>query len=71
MTNPFDNNDGVFLVLANHEDQHCIWPSFADVPDGWAVVHGEASREEALAYVEEHWTDMRPLSLREQAGLPG
>lgn len=65
MTNPFDDQEGTFLVLVNDEDQHSLWPQFADVPDGWTVVHGPAGRDECLAYVEEHWTDMRPRSLRE------
>lgn len=65
MTNPFDDPDGTFLVLVNDEDQHSLWPEFAEVPDGWTVVHGPAGREECIGYVNEHWTDMRPRSLRE------
>lgn len=65
MTNPFEDPAGTFLVLVNDEDQHSLWPQFAEVPDGWAVVHGPAVREECLGYVTEHWTDMRPRSVRE------
>jgi MbtH protein len=64
-TNPFDDEAGTFLVVVNDEDQHSLWPAFADVPAGWRKVFGEASRAECLAYVEEHWTDIRPKSLRE------
>ena len=32
--NPFDDENGTFLVLANDEGQHCVWPEFAAVPDG-------------------------------------
>ena len=64
MSNPFDDPQGRFLVLVNAEEQHSLWPSFAEVPAGWTAVFGEASREECLSYVEEHWTDLRPLSLR-------
>ena len=64
-TNPFDDEAGTFLVVVNDEDQHSLWPAFADVPAGWRKVFGEASRPECLAYVEEHWTDIRPKSLRE------
>lgn len=63
MTNPFENPDGRYLVLVNDEGQHSLWPSFAEVPAGWTVAHGEDTRETCLAYVEEHWTDMRPTSL--------
>ena len=63
MINPFDDPEGRYLVLVNDEGQHSLWPSFADVPDGWQVVHGEADLQPSLDYIEEHWTDMRPASL--------
>jgi uncharacterized protein YbdZ (MbtH family) len=61
--NPFDDESGSFLVLVNAEKQHSLWPSFADVPAGWGVVHGPADRQPCLDYIEENWTDMRPASL--------
>lgn len=64
-TNPFDDENGTFYVLVNDEDQHSLWPTFADVPAGWKVVFGEGNRADCLAYVEENWADMRPRSLRE------
>ena len=64
-TNPFDDENGTFVVLVNDEDQHSLWPTFADVPAGWRNVFGEAGRAKCLADVEEHWTDMRPKSLRQ------
>lgn len=63
MSNPFDDESGAFLVLANHEGQHCLWPAFAEVPAGWDVVKPEGSRQEALDYIERTWTDLRPKSL--------
>ncbi|MCS7477863.1 MbtH family protein [Umezawaea endophytica] len=68
MSNPFDNEDGSFFVLVNEEGQHSLWPTFAEVPGGWTRVHGEATRQECLAYVEEHWTDLRPKSLVQEIG---
>ena len=64
-TNPFDDEDGRFFVLVNDEDQHSLWPTFSDVPQGWKVVFGEDTRAACLEYVEKNWTDMRPRSLRE------
>jgi uncharacterized protein YbdZ (MbtH family) len=69
MSNPFDNEDGSFFVLVNEEGQHSLWPTFAEVPGGWTRVHGEATRQECLAYVEENWTDLRPKSLVEEIGV--
>jgi MbtH protein len=63
MTNPFDNADGRFLALVNDEGQYSLWPTFVAVPDGWTVAHPESDRETCLAYIEEHWKDMRPKSL--------
>lgn len=61
--NPFENPDGTYLVLINDEDQHSLWPSFAEVPAGWTVALPETDRQSALDYVEVNWTDMRPKSL--------
>ena len=65
MTNPFDDAEGTFLVMVNDEDQHSLWPEFAQVPEGWTPVYGPVPRDEALEYVDIHWTDLRPRSLRE------
>jgi uncharacterized protein YbdZ (MbtH family) len=67
MSNPFDDENGTFLVLVNHEDQYSLWPTFAEVPAGWTVALEESTRGAALSYVESQWTDMRPRSLREFA----
>lgn len=63
MTNPFEDENGTFLVLVNAENQHSLWPSTVDVPAGWTTVHGEDTRAACLEYVEQHWTDLRPASL--------
>jgi uncharacterized protein YbdZ (MbtH family) len=65
MTNPFEDEDGIFHVLVNDEGQHSLWPAFVQVPDGWKVVHKSDTRAACLAYVEKTWTDMRPSSLIE------
>lgn len=63
--NPFDDDEGRFFVLVNDEDQHSLWPTFAEIPSGWRVAFGEAGRQECLDYVETHWTDLRPKSLQD------
>ncbi|MER5730204.1 MbtH family protein [Streptomyces sp. NPDC002138] len=64
MTNPFENNDGAYLVLVNEEDQHSLWPDSLTVPAGWSVARAGDSREACLEYVERTWTDMRPKASR-------
>ncbi|WP_024877506.1 MbtH family protein [Saccharomonospora piscinae] len=65
MSNPFEDENGVYHVLVNDEGQHSLWPSFVEVPAGWREVLSEKSRQECLDYIEENWTDMRPNSLIE------
>ncbi|TWJ15374.1 MbtH protein [Stackebrandtia albiflava] len=62
MTNPFDDTARPFLVLVNDEGQHSLWPEDIEVPAGWRVSH-RGDRGECLAFVERHWTDMRPAGL--------
>ncbi|WP_067903476.1 MbtH family protein [Nocardia vaccinii] len=63
-TNPFDDENGRFYVLINDEEQHCLWPSFAEIPDGWRGAFGADSRSACLEYIAKTWTDIRPKSLR-------
>ncbi|MCP2164336.1 MbtH family protein [Goodfellowiella coeruleoviolacea] len=64
-TNPFEDPDGTYLVLVNHEGQYSLWPAFADVPPGWTVSLADADRQTALDHITANWTDMRPKSLVE------
>ncbi|HEX5543456.1 MAG TPA: MbtH family protein [Micromonospora sp.] len=63
MANPFDDVDGIFLVLVNDENQHSLWLAAITVPQGWRTAHGPDTRSACLEYVETHWTDLRPASL--------
>lgn len=63
MTNPFEDEDGTYLILVNAEHQHSLWPARIAVPAGWRVVFGEETRQACLDYVERSWTDLRPASL--------
>jgi MbtH protein len=60
------NDDTIYLVVVNHEEQYSIWPKWKkELPLGWKAVGKEGSKKECLAHIEEVWTDMRPLSLRQ------
>jgi MbtH protein len=59
-------DDTSLKVLVNHEEQYSLWPDFLDVPAGWKDTGVAGTKDECLAYVDEVWTDMRPLSLRKQ-----
>jgi MbtH protein len=70
-SNPFDDPDGTFHVLVNDEGQHSLWPTFVPVPLGWQVALSAATRQDCLDHIEEHWTDLRPRSLRRSPAQAG
>ena len=59
-----ENEEEIFTVVVNHEEQYSIWPSYKEIPAGWRSAGKTGPKQECLDYVEEVWTDMRPLSLR-------
>ncbi|NEB82361.1 MbtH family NRPS accessory protein [Streptomyces sp. SID14478] len=59
-TNRFEHH----VVVINEEEQYSIWPEGKAIPAGWRAVGEPAPKEQCLEYIETHWTDMRPLSLR-------
>ena len=61
-----DWKDGDLKVVINHEDQYSIWPVDSENPAGWRDAGKTGKKAECLEYIEEHWIDMRPLSLRKQ-----
>ncbi len=61
-----DDDDREYRVVVNHEEQYSIWPVDREVPLGWKDVGKQGTRQECLDYIEEVWTDMRPLSLRKK-----
>ncbi|WP_044617209.1 MbtH family protein [Gynuella sunshinyii] len=63
-TNPFDDDSLSFFVLLNDQEQYSLWPAFAAIPEGWRTACGPESRSHCLQYIESHWQDIRPLSLR-------
>jgi MbtH protein len=63
MTNIFEDEQGTFLALINQEGQYSLWPTSLEVPPGWSVAKSTGTRSECLAWIEAHWTDMRPKSL--------
>lgn len=69
MPNPFENEDALFHVLCNSEQQFSLWPVFAELPAGWEQRYGPASRAECVEFVERNWTDIRPRSVRERAAV--
>jgi MbtH protein len=57
-----------YIVLVNDEEQYSLWLKGKAIPLGWRAVDKEGSIAECSKYVDEVWTDMRPLSLRRKMG---
>ena len=53
-----------FKVLMNDEEQYSIWPEQKAVPAGWHDKGFAGTKAEVTQYIDQHWTDMRPASLR-------
>lgn len=54
----------VYMAVMNDEEQYSIWPANKELPLGWHATGKTGTRTECLDYIEQVWTDMRPLSLR-------
>jgi MbtH protein len=65
MANPFEADQEDYLVLVNAEGQYSLWPAFRAVPPGWTATGPSGTRQHCLDWIEAHWTDMRPKSLRD------
>jgi MbtH protein len=56
----------IYRAVVNHEEQYSIWPADRELPLGWSDAGKTGTKQEVLAWIEEVWTDMRPLSLRKK-----
>lgn len=59
-----EEDDTIYKVVVNHEEQYSIWPDYRDIPLGWRAEGKQGSKRECLDHIQQVWTDMRPLSLR-------
>lgn len=56
----------IFKVTLNHEEEYSIWPADREHALGWRDAGKTGTKQECLAYIEEVWTDRRPLSSRKK-----
>ena len=56
----------IYKVVVNHEEQYSIWPVERENPLGWRDAGKSRSKTVCLAYIQEVWTDTRPLTIRQQ-----
>jgi MbtH protein len=58
-----DQEDG-FICLVNIEGQYSLWPLNKEIPYGWKKESMTGSKQDCLKYINQHWTDMKPISLK-------
>jgi MbtH protein len=56
----------IYKVVVNDEEQYSIWPADRENPLGWQDAGEQGPKAQCLAWIKEHWTDMRPKSLRDK-----
>jgi MbtH protein len=61
-----EDDKTIYKVVVNHEEQYSIWPVHKENPLGWRDAGKSGVKAECLSYIDEVWTDMRPLSLRKR-----
>lgn len=61
-----EEDNSVYIVVVNHEEQYSIWSEYKEIPAGWVTVGKSGNKQDCLNYIKDVWTDMRPLSLRKQ-----
>lgn len=66
MHHPEQATEAMFEVVVNDEVQYSIWPADKAMAPGWTTVGKQGSKAACLEYINEVWTDMRPLSLQKQ-----
>jgi MbtH protein len=55
-----------YAVVINHEEQYSIWPADKRVAKGWKTTKVKGDLKYCHDYIEEVWTDMRPLRVRKR-----
>ncbi|WP_189077777.1 MbtH family protein [Mangrovihabitans endophyticus] len=63
-------DERIYTVVRNAEEQYSIWWVERDLPAGWVETGMCGTRSACLAHIDQVWTDMRPLSLRERMAGP-
>ena len=60
-----EDDTRVYAVVVNDEEQYSIWLDDRELPAGWRREGTTGPRDACLAHIDQVWTDLRPLSLRQ------
>jgi len=65
----FADEDRVFDVVINAEEQYSIWPSGRELPAGWKLTGFSGVKDDCLTHIGTVWTDITPLSARRPSSI--
>jgi len=63
-----DEDTATYHVVVNQEEQYSIWRADREIPLGWREGGKTGTKAECVEFIEQVWTDMRPLSVRKEDG---
>jgi MbtH protein len=53
-------DDTIYKVVVNQEEQYSIWPADREAPMGWSDTGFQGPKAACLQHIQEIWSDMRP-----------
>lgn len=56
----------IYKVVVNHEEQYSIWPADRENAPGWRDIGKKGTKADCTSFIQEVWTDMRPLLLQKE-----
>lgn len=59
------NDETLYVVVVNGEEQYSIWAADRELPAGWQLGGFSGTRAACLSRIGEVWVDMTPRSVRE------
>ncbi len=48
----YDDDDVIFKVVVNQEQQYSVWPADREIPSGWSEAGPSGSKQECLDQIQ-------------------
>lgn len=69
MNLPKVEEEKLYSIVVNGENQYSIWPAERENPEGWKTIGLKGSKKQCLEFIQEVWTGMSPLAHRVEKEL--
>lgn len=60
MSDTSSPNEPTWIVLVNRLGEHSLWPASLPPPEGWQETGPEGDAARCMAWVDAHWSALRP-----------